>query len=81
MLIEAAILEKLVNMCLLILSGPVLVTAEGDARAPRHETGAVRAHAPGRGGGDIAADPALAAEDTVTATSRAPDTSKYTTRP
>ncbi len=67
------------SCCLLFLSGPVLVTVEGGARAPHHETGAVRAHAPGRGGGGIAADPALAAEDTVTATSRAPNTSKYTT--
>ena len=62
-------------------SGPVLVTAEGDARAPHHETGAARARAPGRGGGGIAAGPALAAADTVTATSRAPNTSKYRTKP
>lgn len=63
-------------MChLLFSSGPVLVTAEGGAHAPHHETGAARAHAPGRGGGGIAADPAPAAEATVTATSRAPDTS------
>lgn len=53
------------------------MTAEGDARALHHERDAVLAHAPGRGGGGIAADPALAAEDTVTATSRAPNTSKY----
>lgn len=63
---------------LLFSPGPVLVTAEGDARVPHHETGAARAHVPGRGGGGTAADPALAAADTVTATSRAPDTSKYT---
>lgn len=56
------------------------MTAEEDALALHHETGAGRAHAPGRGGGGIAADPALAAEDTVTATSRAPDTSKATTK-
>lgn len=67
--------------CLLSLPGPVLVTAEGDAHALRHETGAVPAHAPGRGGGGIAADPAHAAEDTVTATSRAPDTSKHRRKP
>lgn len=52
------------------------MTGEGDARAPHHETSAVLAHAPGRGRGGIAADPALAAEDTVTATSRAPNTSR-----
>lgn len=67
--------------CLLSLPGPVLVTAEGDAHALRHETGAVPAHAPGRGGDGIAADPAHAAEDTVTATSRAPDTSKHRRKP
>lgn len=57
------------------------MTAEGDAHALRHETGAVPAHALGRGGGGIAADPAHAAEDTVTATSRAPDTSKHRRKP
>lgn len=65
---------------ILLLSGPVLVTAEGDAHTPRPETGAVLAHAPGKGGGGTAADPALAAEDTVTAMSGAPDSSKYTKR-
>lgn len=59
---------------LVFLPGPVLVTAEGGVRVLRHETGAVLAHAPGRGGGGIAAAPA--AEATVTATSRAPNTSK-----
>lgn len=58
------------------LSGPALVTAGGDARVRRLEKGAVRARAPGTGGGGIAADRALATEDTVTATSTAPDTSK-----
>lgn len=57
------------------------MTAEGGVHAPHLETGAVRAHAPGIGGGGTAADPALAAEDTVTATSRAPNTSKCTTKP
>lgn len=61
---------------ILFSSGPALVTVEGDARARHHETGAVRAHDPGRGGGGIAADPALAAEDIVTPTSRAQNTSK-----
>lgn len=62
---------------ILLFSGPVLVTAEGDAPTPHPETGAVLAHAPGKGGGGTAADPALAAEDTVTAMSEAPGTSKY----
>ena len=59
-------------------SGPVLVTAEGGAHAPHHETGGVLVHAPGRGGGGTAADPAHAVEDIVTAIamSRAQDTSK-----
>lgn len=56
------------------------MTAEGDVHALHHETGAVRAHAPGRGGGGIVADLALAAEDTATATSRAPNISKYATK-
>lgn len=63
-----------------VLSGPVLVTAEGGAHGPRHGTGVVHAHAPGRGGGGIAVDPVPAAEATVTATSRAPDTSKDTNK-
>jgi len=61
-----------------LLSGPVHVTAEGGARARHPETSGVLVLAPGRGGGGIAADPAHAAVDTVTATSRAQDTSKYT---
>lgn len=54
------------------------MTAGGDARAPPPERGAAPAHAPGRGGGGTAADPipTPAAEGTVTATSRAPDTSE-----
>lgn len=62
------------------LPGPVLaiVIAGGDAHAPRLETGAVLAHAPGSGRDGIAAVPVPAAADIVTATSRAPDTSKYT---
>ncbi|KAI3365617.1 hypothetical protein L3Q82_010701 [Scortum barcoo] len=60
------------------IEGPALVTAEGGVHAPHHETGAVHARAPGRGGGGTAADPALAAVDTVTATSKALNTSKCT---
>lgn len=60
-------------------TGLVLVTAEGDAHAPLRETGAAPARAPGKGGGGIGADPTPAAEDTVTATSRAPDTSVCST--
>lgn len=60
-------------------SGPALVTAGGDARVRRLEKGAARA--PGTGGGGIAADRALATEDTVTATSTAPDTSKQPAPP
>lgn len=55
------------------------MTAGGDAHVRHLETGAARARAPGRGGDGIAADRALAAEDTVTATSTAPDTSKHLT--
>lgn len=62
----------------LFLSGLVLVTAEGGAHAPHHETGVVHARAPGKGGGGIAAAPAPVAEAIVTAMSRAPDTSKCT---
>lgn len=56
------------------------MTAGGGARAPPPERGAAPARAPGRGGGGTAADqtPTPAAEDTVTATSRAPDTSERT---
>lgn len=57
-------------------SGPVHVTADGGARAPRPGTGAARARAPGTGSGGTAADPAPAAEGIATATSRAPDTSR-----
>lgn len=60
-------------------TGLALVTAEGDARAPLREIGAAPARAPGKGGGGIAADPTPAAVDTVTATSRAPDTSVCST--
>lgn len=56
------------------------MTAEGDAHALHHETSAVHALAPGKGGGGIVAVLALAAEDTATATSRAPNISKYTTK-
>lgn len=52
------------------------MTAGGDAHVHHHEKGAARARVPGRGEGGIAADQALAPEDTVTATSTAPDTSK-----
>lgn len=47
----------------------------GGAHALRLETSTAHVLAPGRGRGDIAAGPAPAAEATVTATSRAPDTS------
>lgn len=52
------------------------MTAGGDARVRRLETSAAPVRAPGTGGGGIAADRAPATEDTVTATSTAPDTSK-----
>lgn len=67
----------IINCVLFIFSGLVLVTAEGGAHAPHHETSVVHAHAPGKGGGGIAAGPAPAVEAIVTATSRAPDTSMY----
>lgn len=60
------------------LSGLVLVTAEGSARSPPHETGVVHALAPRKERGDIAAAPAPAAEAIVTATSRPLDTSNNT---
>lgn len=65
---------------ILFLSGLALVSAGGDALVQHRERGAVHARVPGRGGGGIAADQPLAPEDTVTATSTAPDTSKQTTR-
>lgn len=59
------------------LPGLVHVTAEEGA--PRHETSAVLVHAPGSARDGIAAGPAPAAEDIITAiaASRAQDTSKY----
>lgn len=70
------------KLCHLVgLPGLVHVTAEESAPAPRHETSAVLAHAPGSARGGIAAGPAPAAEDNVTAiaASRAQNTSKYRT--
>lgn len=54
------------------------MTEGGDARAPHHETGVVHAHAPGIEGGDTAV--VLVAEATVTAMSRAPGISKYSSQ-